>query len=124
VPQLTVEDIVRKYTKGGQNGNGQSMAAIARFGRIPRTKVREVLEEAGVPIRNIPRDQQTHVAHVLAEHGDEIVRLYQEGQSSKSLSQKFGVSSHTILRYLGDRGVKRNRSEAIRYRKRRSAKPS
>jgi hypothetical protein len=82
------------------------MAAIAKYGRIPVKRVREVLDEAGVA-RRTPQEQQARVAQVLADHGDEIVRRYNAGESGKSLGGHYGISPSSILSYLDEHGVKR-----------------
>jgi hypothetical protein len=118
---LTAEDIISRY-KGGQ-----SMAAIATYGRIPVKEVREVLVQAEVPIRNTPREQQARVAQIFAAHGEEIVRRYREGgESGKSLGKVYGVAPSTILGFLDVRGVRRRgRREAMRvmHRQRQAVNP-
>jgi hypothetical protein len=118
--ELSADDIISKYQ------GGQSMQAIAQFGRIPVRHVRKVLADAGVSIRNTPREMQARVAKILAEHGAEIIRRYQAGESGKSLGHRYGVAPSTISGFIDVRGVRRRtRREALKltHQQQRAAKP-
>lgn len=107
--QPTAEDIINKY-KGGQ-----SMRAIAKFSGISAKDVRRVLVDADMTIRNTPRANQERVAKVFAEHGDEIIRSYEEGESSTSLARRFGMATNTLNGFIDVRGVRRRTNlEALR----------
>lgn len=47
---------------------------------------------------------------LLADHGDEVVRLYQDGHTSIQIGARFGCHSQTVRHVLAQLGVTRRRS--------------
>lgn len=52
---------------------------------------------------------------VVAQHGDEIFTMYEQGLSCQQIAKHYGVGSKTVQRFLSENGMKmRTAVEAVR----------
>jgi DNA invertase Pin-like site-specific DNA recombinase len=88
IPQEQRADLAAKYT------SGLSFIRLAGIYRTSESQVRKALALECVPLRPAKRTKASK--HVIAQ----ILQMYQQGESIKSLAERFNLSDTTVWNYL------------------------
>lgn len=102
-------ELIRRYVAG------EGLFSIAQSMRIGTKRAREILVEAGVPIRargDVGSGRRGPVPRAVDE--DALVADYLAGENSTALRAKYAISGRRVLRILHERGVVRAPAAAAR----------
>ena len=100
------EEWEAEYVKEQETDNELEAAASQYIEKPKQSKVREIKKTTNSTSDNKPKQstqasdssmKQRGAPYKLAQHAEEVVRLYNEGVSAKTLAEKFQVSTSCVI---------------------------
>jgi len=109
IDDLTCASIVKMY----QEGASQS-ALIRLFSEVPAYRVRRILIDNGVTLRQGDDIWYTNPRRIPDEIREEAIKMYQAGASTVAVAQEFGVAQAWVHRFLKTKNLLRESKFATR----------
>lgn len=100
------EEWEAEYVKEQETDNELEAAASQYIEKPKQSKVREIKKTTNSTSENQPKKstqasdssmKQRGAPYKLAQHAEEVIRLYNEGVSAKTLAEKFQVSTSCVI---------------------------
>lgn len=91
-----IANIIKSYQK-----DKRSITSIAKEHDVSTRVIRNILEDRGVPIRS-----KTHYRKKdLSKYGDDIIKQYLKGESTRDIASKYNINKNTVIRFLEENDI-------------------